>query len=138
MLLFEQNFALENYCIYQRKLVKLKTDLFILLKNISKIFRGIFRTLANIYDEVFCKNVQQYYALNYISKKAPSLMLEWVLNRPAISIYIYRQYVVAVVSWYNSLSWLATCARKPKVPGLSTAPSYVQTWAPCSNRPANV
>ena len=84
-LLFEQNFALENYYIYHRKLVKLKTGSFILLKNISKIFRGIFRTLANIYDEVFCKNVQQFYAFNYICKRSPSSMLVWVQNRPAIS-----------------------------------------------------
>ena len=34
--------------------------------------------------------------------------------------------------------WLATCARKPKVPGSSPAASYAQSWAPCSNLPANV
>ena len=33
---------------------------------------------------------------------------------------------------------LATCARKPKAPGSSPAASYVQRWALCSNRPANV
>ena len=35
-------------------------------------------------------------------------------------------------------SWLATCAWNPKVLGLSPAASYVQRWALCSNRPANV
>ena len=35
-------------------------------------------------------------------------------------------------------SWLATCARKLKVPSSSPATSYVQRWAPCSNRPLNV
>ena len=34
--------------------------------------------------------------------------------------------------------WLATYARKPKVPGSSPAASYVQRWTLCSNRPANV
>ena len=34
--------------------------------------------------------------------------------------------------------WLATCARKPKVPGLSPADSYVLRGALCSNIPANV
>ena len=34
--------------------------------------------------------------------------------------------------------WLATCARKPKGPGLSRAASYVQKSALCSNCPANV
>ena len=34
--------------------------------------------------------------------------------------------------------WLATCARKPKVPGSSPAASYAQRWALCSNHPANV
>ena len=34
--------------------------------------------------------------------------------------------------------WLATCARKPKVPGSSPAASYAQRWAARSNRPANV
>ena len=38
-----------------------------------------------------------------------------------------------VVAW-----WLATCTWKPKVPGSSPATSYVQRWALCSNRPANV
>ena len=33
--------------------------------------------------------------------------------------------------------WLATCARKPKVPGSSPAASYVQRSAVCSNCPAN-
>ena len=33
--------------------------------------------------------------------------------------------------------WLATCARKPKVPGLILAANYVQRWALCSNCPAN-
>ena len=34
--------------------------------------------------------------------------------------------------------WLATCARKLKVPGSSPAASYVQRCALCSNRPTNV
>ena len=34
--------------------------------------------------------------------------------------------------------WLATCARKPKVPCSSPAASYVQRWALCSNYPTNV
>ena len=34
--------------------------------------------------------------------------------------------------------WLATCARKPKVPGSNPAAGYVQRWALCSNHPANV
>ena len=34
--------------------------------------------------------------------------------------------------------WLASCARKPEVPGSSPAARYVQRWALCSNRPANV
>ena len=34
--------------------------------------------------------------------------------------------------------WLATCARKSKVPGSGPAASYVQKWALRSNRPANV
>ena len=34
--------------------------------------------------------------------------------------------------------WLSTCARKPKVPGSSPTADYVQSWALCSNRPANV
>ena len=33
---------------------------------------------------------------------------------------------------------LANCPRKPKVPGSSPAATYVQRWAPCSNRPANI
>ena len=33
---------------------------------------------------------------------------------------------------------IATCARNPKVPGSSPAASYVQRWALCSNRLANV
>ena len=35
-------------------------------------------------------------------------------------------------------SWLATCTRKPKVSGSSPAANYVQRWALCSHRPANV
>ena len=35
-------------------------------------------------------------------------------------------------------SWLATCAWKPKVSGSSPAAGYVQVWAFCSNRLANV
>ena len=34
--------------------------------------------------------------------------------------------------------WLATCIRKPKVPDSSPAGTYVQRWALCSNRPANI
>ena len=34
--------------------------------------------------------------------------------------------------------WLATCARKPKVPGWSLAVTYVQRWALCSDHPTNV
>ena len=30
------------------------------------------------------------------------------------------------------------CDRKPKVPSTSPAASYVQGWALCGNRPANV
>ena len=40
----------------------------------------------------------------------------------------------------ESIKWisLTACNRKPKVPGSSPAASYVQRWALCSNRPANV
>ena len=34
--------------------------------------------------------------------------------------------------------FLATCARKPRVSGSSTAASYAQRKTTCSNRPANV
>ena len=34
--------------------------------------------------------------------------------------------------------WLVTCARKTEVPNSSPAATYVQRWAVCSNRPANV
>ena len=34
--------------------------------------------------------------------------------------------------------WLATCVRKPMVHASSTAAPYVQRWAVCSNRSANV
>ena len=34
-------------------------------------------------------------------------------------------------------SWLATCARKPKVPGSNRATSHVERWALCSNRLGN-
>ena len=49
-------------------------------------------------------------------------------------IYLYaRDLREQKVAW-----WLATCARKPKVPGSSAAAIYVQRWALCSNRLANV
>ena len=38
----------------------------------------------------------------------------------------------------TGVKWLATCARKLKVPGSSPAASYVQRWALCSNLPANI
>ena len=46
---------------------------------------------------------------------------------------VLRSKIYGRVAW-----WLATCTRKLKVPGLSPAASYVQRWALCSNRPANV
>ena len=38
----------------------------------------------------------------------------------------------------NNVPKLATCALKPKVPGSDPAARYVQRWALCSNRPADV
>ena len=35
-------------------------------------------------------------------------------------------------------SWLVTCTRKPKVPGSDLVATYVQRWALCINRLANV
>ena len=34
--------------------------------------------------------------------------------------------------------WLASRARKAKIPGMSPASSYVQRWGVCGNRPANI
>ena len=37
-----------------------------------KYFRGVFRSLPNIYDEAFCENSCQVLTANYFAKKAPS------------------------------------------------------------------
>ena len=51
--------------------------------------------------------------------------------------YLEREYNYQSKSLWHVAYWLATCARKPKVPGSSPAASYVQRWALCSNCPAN-
>ena len=38
-------------------------------------YRSVFRTQSNIYDEGFL-------AVNYLRKKAPSQMFDWILNTP--------------------------------------------------------
>ena len=38
----------------------------------------------------------------------------------------------------RALQWLANCALKPRVTCSSPVAGYVQRWALCSNRPANV
>ena len=39
---------------------------------------------------------------------------------------------------FSKCDQIRSFVRKPKVPGSSPAASYLQKWAPCSNRPANV
>ena len=50
--------------------MKLKTDSFILFRNILNIFKGLFRILANVYDGAFSK-IFNGLMFNYIYKKGP-------------------------------------------------------------------
>ena len=61
------------------------------------------------------------------------LLFELLKLQSRYIIFISLCYLGGRVAW-----WLATCAWKPKVPGSSPAASYVQRWALCSNRPANI
>ena len=70
--------------------MKLKTDLFIHFKIILNTFRSILKTLSNIHDGPFCENSQQFYAVNFIHKWAPSLMFDCVLNTPVITLKILQ------------------------------------------------
>ena len=102
LLSVEQTFALENQCTYQGKLMKLKTDLFVLFKHILKISRGIFVTLENIYDGAFMKTFSSFMLLaNYVRKNPSSSMLD---SECAIELISCKQWILAVVNWCKSLS----------------------------------
>ena len=62
-----------------------------MLRLYSTSFRGVFRTYLNIHDGVFSEN-----PLIIFTKKAPSQMLDWVLDMP-LSLYavIHNRVVVS-------------------------------------------
>ena len=47
--------------------------------------KGVFRTQSNINDRDFLRK-----SVNYFCKKAPSYMLDWVLNTPLYSVKIFE------------------------------------------------
>ena len=76
---------------------------------------------------------------------------KYMSNRKVVTIYVIDKkrycYIRQITSQKHTVivkikgrvaQWLGTCAWKPKVPGSSPAANYVQRWALCSNRPANV
>ena len=63
---------------------------------------------------------------------------------PLVKRYLTEMLVKSCKFWCKSCRFpishsnLATCSRKLRVPSSSSPTSYVQRWALCSNRPANV
>ena len=60
-------------------------DMWVYNYNLTKIylphtFRGLWRTLSNIYDKAFCKNNLRLKVVYNFHKKASSLIFEMVLN----------------------------------------------------------
>ena len=46
----------------------------------SIVFRGVFRTMLQIYDGAICENSQRLKTVNYFYKKLKTWMTDWVLS----------------------------------------------------------
>ena len=66
------------------------------------------------------------------------LQLHTLYSIQLFEVFACGQWFAVYALFFLYLSWLATCARKLKVPGSSPVASYVQRSTLCSNLPANV